>query len=107
MIRVSILYPNRKGSRFDLRYYLETHMPLSIKLLGAHPGFRGVTVDHGVAGAAPGTEPAHIAMCHFLFRSSDDFMQAFMPHAQALQHDIPRYTDVTPVIQFNDVVLAQ
>jgi hypothetical protein len=46
-------------------------------------------------------------MCHFLFRSREDLMQAFEPHAPALQRDIPRYTDVTPVIRFNDVMLAQ
>lgn len=107
MIRVSILYPNEEGARFDLRYYLEQHMPLSIRLLGAHPGFRGATVDRGVGGAVPGSAPAYIAMCHFLFSSIEDFMRAFNPHAAVLQQDIPRYTNVTPVIQFNDVVLAQ
>ncbi len=42
MVRISILYPNSPGARFDWRYYVETHMPRSIDLLSAHPGFRGV-----------------------------------------------------------------
>jgi hypothetical protein len=29
MIKISILYPNTKGLRFDMRYYVDTHMPLS------------------------------------------------------------------------------
>jgi hypothetical protein len=33
MNRVSILYPNRPGSRFDLGYYFNIHMPRSIDLL--------------------------------------------------------------------------
>lgn len=33
MIKISILYPNNKGARFDMRYYVDTHMPLSIELL--------------------------------------------------------------------------
>ena len=65
MITVSILYPNTKGSRFDKRYYLETHMPQSIKLLSVHPGFRSVRVEFGVVGAALGIDPTYVAMCHF------------------------------------------
>lgn len=30
MIKISILYPNRKGNRFDMNYYLNIHMPMSI-----------------------------------------------------------------------------
>ena len=26
-VRISFLYPNRAGARFDLLYYVETHMP--------------------------------------------------------------------------------
>ncbi len=107
MIRVSILYPNTGGSRFDLSYYVKTHMPMSIKLLSAHPGFKGVSVEHGLGGAVPGSEPAYIAMCHFLFDSVKDFLEAFTPNAQALQSDMPNYTDIVPVIQFNDVLISQ
>jgi uncharacterized protein (TIGR02118 family) len=107
MTRISILYPNKKGSRFDFRYYVETHMPMSIRLLSAHPGFRSVSVERGVGGAAPGSEPAYVAMCHFLFASIEDFMAAFMPNADTLQGDIPRYTDIEPVIQFNEVLISR
>jgi len=107
MTRISILYPNKKGSRFDFRYYVETHMPMSIRLLSAHPGFRSVSVERGVGGAAPGSEPAYLAMCHFLFASIEDFMAAFMPNAETLQGDIPRYTDIEPVIQFNEVLISR
>ena len=107
MIKISILYPNTKGSRFDMAYYLEKHIPMSIRLLSSHPGFKGVTVEKGLAGAAPGSEPAFIAMCHFLFESPEAFMAAFTPHAPALQGDIPNYTDVTPVIQFSEVLISR
>lgn len=64
MIKISILYPNNNGARFDLRYYIDKHMPMSIELLGAHAGFRGVSVEHGLGGGIPGTEAAYVAMCH-------------------------------------------
>ncbi len=107
MIRISILYPNSKGSRFDLSYYVKTHMPMSIDLLSAHPSFRGVSVEHGLGGGVPGTEAAYVAMCHFLFDSVEDFMAAFTPHAARLQGDMRNYTDIEPVIQFNEVLISR
>jgi hypothetical protein len=52
MVRISIFYPNKTGARFDLLYYIETHVPMSIRLLSAHAGFRGVTTVRGVSGSA-------------------------------------------------------
>lgn len=107
MIRISILYPNKQDSRFGVAYYAQTHMPMSIRLLSAHPGFKGVSVEHGLGGAVPGSAPSYIAMCHYLFESVDDFLAAFMPHAAALQGDMPNYTDIEPLIQFNEVLISQ
>ena len=107
MIKISMLYPNKKGSRFDVSYYVDTHMPLFIKLLSAHPGFKGVSVERGLGGAVPGSEPAYIAMCHFLFNSVEDFLAAFMLSAEVLQGDMPNYTNIEPVIQFNKVFISQ
>jgi uncharacterized protein (TIGR02118 family) len=106
MTKISILYPNTKGSRFDFPYYIDKHMPMAIEALGAHPGYRGVSVERGQGGAEPGTEPAFVAMCHFLFTTADDFVAAFMPHAAKLQGDIPKCTDVTPIIQFSEVLIT-
>src|SRR6266478_2596502 len=92
MTKISVLYPNRKGARFDLLYYLDTHMPRSLELLGRHPGFKGVSVDRGATGAEPGTDAPYIIMCHFLFDSPED---------------IPNYTDNQPLIQFSDVLLSR
>lgn len=107
MIKISILYPNNKDSRFDMHYYVETHMPMSIELLSAHPGFKGVSVEHGIGGTTPGSKPTYIAMCHFLFDSVEDFLAAFMPNAAVLQGDMPNYTDIEPVIQFNEVLISR
>ena len=107
MIKVVILYPNQPGSHFDLHYYTQTHMPKSIALLSAHPGFRSVSVERGVGGAAAGSKAEYAAMCEYVFNSVEDFLEAFMPHAAELQADIPNYTDVTPVIQFNEILIAK
>jgi uncharacterized protein (TIGR02118 family) len=107
MTKISILYPNNKGMRFDMRYYVDTHMPRSIELLSTHPGFKGVSVERGLAGAEPGTDPTYVAMCHFLFNSMQDFRKAFVPHAATLQGDMPNYTDIKPVIQVSEVAISR
>ena len=105
MIRVSILYPQTPTSRFDFDYYLKTHMPEAARLLGV--ALKGVTVERGLMGTEPGSPPAHAAMCHLLFDSVEAFLAAFMPHAAWLQGDVKNYTDVAPVIQFNEIEMQR
>jgi uncharacterized protein (TIGR02118 family) len=107
MIKISILYPNHKGRRFDVNYYLETHMPMAAKLIGARPGFRGVTVERGIGGATPESDAPFVVMTHLLFDSVEDFLAAFTPHAEALYNDLPNYSDTAPEIQVSEVVLSQ
>jgi len=107
MIKVSVLYPNKKGSRFDVSYYVETHMPMAIKLLSAHSGFKGASVEHGISGVVPGSEATYVAMCHFHFGAAEEFLEAFMPHAEVLQGDIPNYTDIEPIFQLSEVLISR
>ena len=107
MVRISILYPHQPGCRFDFPYYVGTHMPRAIELLREHPGFRGVSVEKGISGGAPGSAVTYVATCHFLFESADAFRAAFNPHVPELKVDIPMYTDIVPIIQINEVVVAE
>ena len=100
MVKVSVLYPNKPGSRFDIEYYLNTHMPMSARLLG--DAIKAITVEIGRP--TPGGEPAPFAaICGFTCETVDDFMNAFTPVAGELQGDIPKYTDIEPVIQISDI----
>jgi uncharacterized protein (TIGR02118 family) len=107
MVKISILYPNKQDAKFDMRYYLDTHMPMSIERLSAHEGYRGISVERGLAGGTPGSDPPFVALCQYLFDSVEDFLAAFMPHAEVLQGDMPNYTDITPVIQISAVEIAR
>ena len=104
MIKVTILYPNTPGARFDFDYYVKTHMPMSIRLLG--PRIRSVSVERGVEAVEPGSPPAFVALCHFVCDSRQSFEAAFLPNAASLQGDMPNYTDIVPVIQFSEITLA-
>jgi uncharacterized protein (TIGR02118 family) len=101
LIKVSVLYPNSPDTHFDMAYYLEHHIPLAHRLFGTHPGYRGVTVERGLAGA----DAPFVALCHFSFDSLGEFMAAFEPHTAELQGDIPNYTNVAPTIQISEVLM--
>ncbi|HZB94212.1 MAG TPA: EthD family reductase [Stellaceae bacterium] len=103
MIKVSVLYPYSADAKFDMNYYVTKHMPMVRDKLGA--ACKGMSVEQGIAGGAPGAPPSFIAMGHLLFDSTDVFQQAFAPHVQAIMADIPNYTKIQPVIQVSDVKL--
>ncbi|HVM82120.1 MAG TPA: EthD family reductase [Stellaceae bacterium] len=103
MIKVSVLYPNRPGARFDMGYYCSKHIPMVQQKLGG--ACKGVAVEQGIAGGTAGSPPAFIAMGHLLFESAAAFQAAFAPHAQEILGDIPNYTDLQPTIQISEVKL--
>ena len=103
VIKVSVLYPNTAGCKFDMEYYLTRHMPMVQQKLG--PACKRMAVEEGIAGGAPGTPATYIAMGHLYFDSTDTFQTAFAPHAQSILADIPNYTDTQPTIQISEVRL--
>ncbi|WP_288108646.1 EthD family reductase [Limnobacter sp.] len=104
MIKVSVMYPNKAGARFNHEYYANTHMPLVKSKMGDACLF--YTVDKGLGGGVPGEPPAYIAMCHIFCESAESFAASFNPHAQAILADIPNYTDLQPVLQISEVVIG-
>jgi uncharacterized protein (TIGR02118 family) len=107
MVMISIMYPNRDGSKFDQEFYINTHMPMSIERLSMHAGFKGVSVVRGVGDGRPGSAPAFVAMCQYVFDSLEDFLAAFNPHAAFLQGDMANYTDIEPIIQISAVEIMR
>jgi uncharacterized protein (TIGR02118 family) len=104
MIKVSVMYPNTPGSRFDHAYYRDKHMPLLKARMGA--ACRSYTVDKGLAGGAPGSAPTYVGMCHIFCDSVESFQAGFGPHAKEIMADIANYTDLQPVIQISEVVVG-
>ena len=103
MIKVSVMYPNKPGARFDHDYYRDKHMPLVQRRLGA--ACKRYTVDRGIAGGAPGEPAEYVAMCHIYSDSVEAFQKGFGPHADEIMGDIKNYTDLAPVLQFSEVVV--
>jgi uncharacterized protein (TIGR02118 family) len=105
MIKVSVMYANTPGARFDHEYYRDKHMPLVKKRLGDACLY--YTVDKGLAGGAPGAPATYVGMCHIFCDSVESFQAGFGPHAKEIMADIPNYTDLTPVIQISEVVVER
>ena len=105
MIKVTVMYPNTPGARFDHTYYREKHMPLVQARMGKN--CKHYTVDKGLGGGAPGAPAPYVAMCHIFCESVEAFERGFGPHAQEILADIPAYSDVSPVIQISEVVVGE
>ena len=104
MIKVSVMYPNTPGARFDHEYYRTKHMPMVKSRMGE--SLKYYTVDKGLAGGAPGAPATYIAMGHLFCDSTDVFEKGFGPQAKEILGDIPNYTDQTPVIQISEVIVG-
>lgn len=103
MIKVSVLYENSEGTKFDMAYYCDKHIPMVKEKLG--PACKRVDVDQGLNGAQPGSKPPFVVMAHGLFDSMDTLVESFWPHADLIMGDIPNYTDIHPLIQVSEVKL--
>lgn len=105
MIKVTFLYPNKPGSHFNADYYIDVHMPLSIRLLGS--ALKGVSAEIGFSSAMPDQPPIYSAIAAFTFESVQAFTEAVIPHYKELQGDIPNYTDAEPVVQISELRINQ
>ena len=105
MIKVSVMYPYAEGARFDHTYYRDQHMPMVKAMLGGACAY--YTVEKGLAGGAPGTPPAYVAMCALICDSVEAFQAAMKQHGAEILGDIANYTDIAPVLQISEVVVER
>ena len=101
MIKVSVLYPNEEDKKFDMDYYLNSHIPMVQEKLG--DALKGGAVEQGLGGVEPGSPAIYVAMAHLLFDSVETFQSAFGPHSEAIMADVPNHTDIQPTIQISEV----
>lgn len=104
MIKVSVMYPNVPGARFNHDYYRDTHMPMVKARMSESCQY--YTVDKGLSGGAPGSPPTYIGMCHIFSESLEAFQAGFGPHTAEIMADIVQYTDLVPVMQISEVMVG-
>lgn len=101
MIKVSILYSKVPHTHFNERYYLDVHIPLSVKLQGAY--LKAIQVDTALTGAPAEAQPPYVAICHFYYASLEHFFAAFLPNRAVLEADMQQYTNIHPLVQMSEV----
>jgi uncharacterized protein (TIGR02118 family) len=104
MITLSVFYPKTATSRFDMNYYVTSHIPLVRRLLGR--ACVNAVVEEGLAGGEPGAPPAYAAIGVLSFESIESMQQAMTAHGTEIRADVPNYTNVVPIVQVSEVKLA-
>lgn len=102
MIKVTVLYPNGEGKKFDMNYYVNKHIPLVQHLFG--DAMKGASIDKGIAGGAPDAPVPYLAIGYLYFENISSYEDGLKPNLEKIQADIPKYTNITPVIQISEVV---
>lgn len=104
MIKVTVLYPNEEGKKFDYGYWTTTHLALIQKLLGPVGLVKG-EMEKGVSGTDPNAPAPFVAVVHLHFNTTEEVHAAFMAHAGAIMGDIANYTDIKPQFQISETLL--
>lgn len=104
MIRVGAHYPNGPDAKFDHEYYERTHRDLVRSRFSRW--LRGLELDRGVS-SGDGGAASWIAQGFLYFDSVEDFQAAMGAHGDEILGDIPRFTNVEPVIQISEIAVAR
>jgi uncharacterized protein (TIGR02118 family) len=104
MFKVSVMYPNQAGARFDLAYYSTTHMDLVRQHM--HPfGLVKTEVLKGLSGG--GGQPApYVCIGNLYFETVEGYEKGIAASGGAIRADIAKFTDLTPVRQISEVVAS-
>jgi uncharacterized protein (TIGR02118 family) len=102
MIVVSVMYPGGADATFDESYYLRTHIPLVRERWGGM-GLSDVRLLRGAA-TPDGSAPPYRVTALLTFGSLSDFQAAGEAHGGEIFADIPKFTNVQPVVQINEIL---
>jgi uncharacterized protein (TIGR02118 family) len=100
-ITITVLYPNTPDSRFDVDYFVNTHIPL-VKEHWGGKGLTSVKLLKGAGTADPGTPAPYQVITVLGFESLQAFRAAAKESGAAVIGDIANFTDVRPIVQIND-----
>lgn len=105
-IKVTVLYPNEDGAKFDMDYYLATHMPLVSENWQKY-GLKGWEVIQFARGA-DGATPLYQVQATLSWDSKEDFGKAMASEeAKTVLGDISNFTNTQPVLIAGDVLKTQ
>ena len=101
MAIVTVMYPSKAGSKFDMDYYLNKHMTMVAETWGP-VGLRGYTVLRGLA-SADGSPPINQIVVNLDFTSPEAFQAAVEASGAKVMGDVPNFTDTQPSLQISEL----
>ncbi|MGC9270520.1 EthD family reductase [Acidiphilium sp.] len=101
MIAITVLYPKTDVSTFDTDYYHANHMKMVQDLWGPM-GLHSARVFHGTNGP-DGSAPSFAVIAVLEFESMAAFGAAAAAHGGPIMGDIKNFTNVQPILQFNEI----
>jgi len=102
MLKVSVMYPNEKGARFDFDYYRTKHMELVHKHLKPF-GLVKTGVDKGISGGGDAPAP-FICVGHMYFETQEGYEKGIAQCGPILRGDIPNFTVLRPIRLISEVL---
>jgi uncharacterized protein (TIGR02118 family) len=99
-VRIAAAYPRQPGKKFDMDYYIHTHLPLVWKKFSPF-GLQKIEVDKGAEKPGGGPSP-FFAIGYLYFDSLADFQKCYAATGKEVVDNIPIYTDVVPMIQVGE-----
>jgi uncharacterized protein (TIGR02118 family) len=95
--RVTVIYPNKPGSKFDFDYYTQKHVPWVAGLVG-----KSIEVRRGISSAA-GEPPPYVCIAT-IGANVAEFQTVFERHSAEILADVPNYTNIEPIVQFDEIL---
>jgi uncharacterized protein (TIGR02118 family) len=98
---MTIVYQNGPDVRFDFEYYVNTHMPLIMRLYGK--SISRFELRRGQPGA-DGALPPYAATITIWIADPVAFDAAAVEHQAGLRADVPKFTNATLIAQRDKIV---
>ena len=101
-ISVSVIYPNEPDAKFDMDYYMNSHVKM-VRDNWTDMGMKELKIYKGVSAPRPGTPPPYMVIGIMEFDSLDEFYAAGKASGKEMAQDIPNFTNLEPVVQINEL----
>ena len=98
MQRVTVAYPNKADARFDFDYYMKKHIPMVEGIVQ-----KSIEVRRGIS-SATGSPAAFVCVAAIPIDSVAAFHSILAQHGAEILADIPNYTNIEPLIQFDEIL---
>ncbi|MCR4338000.1 MAG: EthD family reductase [Candidatus Omnitrophica bacterium] len=102
MIRIAAAYPRNPEKKFDMDYYIHTHLPMVYHKFRPF-GLQKIEVDQGIEKPGGGSSP-FFAIGYLYFDKLKNFQEAYATVGAEVVGNIPAYTNVAPIIQIGEMI---